>query len=103
MYYFPITGSRGDGGMGSHPELPTSEYLEGAMRQARQERLEESRFVDPGLRQWWLDELGCLEEGPAPEPWPSPIDRLLVNVGGLLVAIGNWLRRRSALGAGQPT
>lgn len=105
MYQFSMTGFRGeDDGMESHTGLPTSEYLDDAMRRARREQLDESRFVDAGLRHWWIKEQGCLVEDSAPElpPRPAPIDRLLVTVGDLLVAVGIWLRRRSALGAEQP-
>jgi len=81
----------------NHTGVPVSEYLDEAMRRARQEHVEESRYVDAALRQWWLDEQGWLidQEAPGRPFWPSVVERLCQSVGQTLIAWGVWLTNRA--------
>ena len=105
MYFYPIQPDRWHAGTGSRAGLPVSEYREESLRRERQEHLEESRFVEDGLRQWWLVEQGWLID-PAVDQSPfahSLTDRLLQVVGEALISLGVWLTSRVRPMAGART
>ena len=105
MYFFPIQPDPWDAGTGSRGGLPVGEYLEESLRRERQEHLEESRFVDGVLRQWWLDEQGWLiDQADDQRPVvPSLTDRVLQMVGEALISLGVWLTARARPVAGART
>lgn len=81
----------------NHTGLPVGEYLEEALRRAREEHLEESRYVDEAIRQWWLDEQGWQIDSATPgrPASPSEVGRLCQAVGEILIAWGVWLTRQA--------